>query len=136
MVIPHVPRWRRLIRQNRLFTATARHSLQATTALALIAALPHSLTFVRNDKSITTLNYIIPKKIGVAHTRHPKNVIYVNINYTKPEKPIKAIASIAAVISAIGIPFNAAGTPSNSKRSRIPAKITNATAKPIAVDTE
>ena len=34
VVISHVPRWRRL---------------------------SHSLTFVRNDKSITTLNYIFPK---------------------------------------------------------------------------
>ena len=61
MGISHVPRWRRLIRQRRLFTATARYSLQATSTLALIAALPPSLTFVRNDKSITTLNYAFPK---------------------------------------------------------------------------
>ena len=66
----------------------------------------------------------------------PQNVIYVNINYTKPEKPINAIARIAAVMSAIGLPFIAAGTPSSSKRSRMPAKSTNAIAKPMAVATE
>lgn len=57
-------------------------------------------------------------------------------NYTSPEKPMKAIASMAAVMSATGVPFSAAGTPSSSRRSRIPANITSASPKPMAVDTE
>ena len=55
--------------------------------------------------------------------------------YTRPLKPMNAIARSAAVISAIGTPSNAFGTSSNSSLSRIPANSTSATAKPRAVDT-
>ena len=55
--------------------------------------------------------------------------------YTNPEKPIKAIARIDAVINAIGTPWKAFGASSNSMRSRKPAKITNAKPKPNAVAT-
>lgn len=55
--------------------------------------------------------------------------------YAIPEKPIKAIANRPAVISAIGMPFMAAGTFVRSSCSRIPAKIIRASAKPIAVAT-
>ena len=56
--------------------------------------------------------------------------------YTRPEKPMKAIARIPAVTRATGAPFSAAGTSSKSRRSRIPAKSTSATPKPTAVATE
>ena len=55
--------------------------------------------------------------------------------YTSPENPINAIARIDAVIRAIGTPWKAFGASSNSIRSRKPAKITNAKAKPNAIDT-
>ncbi len=56
--------------------------------------------------------------------------------YTSPEKPMKAMARIPAVIKAMGVPRNATGTSSISSRSRIPAKSTSAKAKPRAVETE
>lgn len=56
--------------------------------------------------------------------------------YTSPEKPMKAMARIPAVISAIGTPLNALGTSSNSSLSRMPAKSTSARANPSAVATE
>lgn len=61
------------------------------------------------------------------------------INYgrgTTLANPINAIASNPAVISAMGTPRNDCGTSSISRRSRIPAKSTNARAKPSAVATE
>ena len=54
----------------------------------------------------------------------------------KGEKPMKAMARMPAVTSAIGVPRNDSGTSSNSNRSRIPAKSTSASAKPRAVETE
>lgn len=56
--------------------------------------------------------------------------------YTRPEKPMKAMARIPAVMSAMGTPRNDLGTSSKSRRSRIPAKRISARAKPRAVDTE
>ncbi len=56
--------------------------------------------------------------------------------YTSPEKPMKAMARIPAVISAMGTPLKAAGTSSKSRRSRRPAKRTSASPKPMAVETE
>ena len=56
--------------------------------------------------------------------------------YTSPEKPMKAMARMLAVMSAMGTPRNAAGTSSNSSRSRIPAKSTSARPNPRAVATE
>lgn len=56
--------------------------------------------------------------------------------YTSPENPMKAMARIPAVISAMGTPLKALGTSSKSRRSRIPAKSTSARAKPSAVATE
>lgn len=53
--------------------------------------------------------------------------------YTIPEKPIKAMARMPAVTSAIGIPFISLGISANSSVSRIPAKITSASPKPRAV---
>ena len=55
---------------------------------------------------------------------------------TRPENPMNAIARIPAVISAMGMPLNALGTSSKSRRSRMPAKSTSASAKPRAVATE
>ena len=57
-------------------------------------------------------------------------------NYTRPENPMNAMARIPAVISAMGMPLNALGTSSKSRRSRIPAKSTSAKANPRAVATE
>ena len=56
--------------------------------------------------------------------------------YTSPENPMKAMARIPAVISAIGTPLKALGTSSNSSLSRMPAKSTSARANPSAVATE
>lgn len=53
--------------------------------------------------------------------------------YTKPEKPINAIAKIPAVISAIGTPRINAGVSFISNFSRIPANNVIANVKPIAV---
>lgn len=55
--------------------------------------------------------------------------------YTNPEKPMKAIAIKPAIIRAIGVPFMPSGMSAVSNCSLIPAKSTNAKAKPIAVDT-
>ena len=55
--------------------------------------------------------------------------------YTNPENPMKAIARMPAVISAMGTPFMALGMSSSSRRSRIPAKSTRASENPIASDT-
>ena len=57
-------------------------------------------------------------------------------NQTSPENPMNAMARMPAVTRAIGIPLNALGTSSKSRRSRIPAKSTSAKAKPRAVATE
>ena len=54
--------------------------------------------------------------------------------YTKPEKPINAIAKIPAVMSAMGTPFTPLGTPTISNLSRMPAIMTSASAKPIAIE--
>ncbi len=53
--------------------------------------------------------------------------------YTSPEKPINANARIPAVTSAIGIPFIPLGTFARAICSRMPEKITRASAKPTAV---
>ena len=53
--------------------------------------------------------------------------------YTNPENPIKAIANIPAVTKAMGTPCIALGTLFNANCSRIPANITNANVKPIAI---
>lgn len=53
--------------------------------------------------------------------------------YTKPEKPMKAIANIPAVTKAIGMPCIALGTLLKASCSRMPANITNAKVKPMAV---
>ena len=64
--------------------------------------------------------------------------IFVLQNYpgrrTIPLKPINAIASIPAEISAIGIPRKATGSSVRASCSRIPAKTTRASVKPKAVD--
>ena len=54
---------------------------------------------------------------------------------TSPENPIKAIAKMPAVISAMGTPFMALGTFSNSRRSRKPANNTKANVNPMATET-
>ena len=51
-----------------------------------------------------------------------------------PENPMNAIASKPAVIKAIGVPFMPSGICVMANCSRIPANITNAKAKPNAVD--
>ena len=51
-----------------------------------------------------------------------------------PENPINAIANKPAVTKAIGVPFIPFGTFVMASCSRIPAKITNAKAKPNAVE--
>ena len=62
--------------------------------------------------------------------------IFSHTRYTSPENPMKAMARIPAVISAIGTPLKALGTSSNSSLSRMPAKSTSARANPSAVATE
>lgn len=52
--------------------------------------------------------------------------------YTIPENPINAIASNPATTRAIGVPFIPLGMLSKSICSRKPAKMINATPKPIA----
>ena len=47
----------------------------------------------------------------------------------------ESVTKIDAVIRAIGTPWKAFGASSNSMRSRKPAKITNAKAKPNAIET-
>jgi len=53
---------------------------------------------------------------------------------TKPPKPMKAMASIPAVTSAMGTPFMPLGVPVSAICSRKPAKITSASAKPTAIE--
>lgn len=53
-----------------------------------------------------------------------------------PENPINAIASKPAVIKAMGVPFIPSGTCVMASCSRIPAKTTNAKAKPIPMEIE
>lgn len=57
------------------------------------------------------------------------------LSYTRPEKPINAIAKIPAVIKAIGIPLNVFGRSVSSSFSLNPANNTNAKVNPIAVAT-
>ena len=74
-----------------------------------------------------------------AFTLLGQHLLPYHINYgrgTTLANPINAIASNPAVISAMGTPRNDCGTSSISRRSRIPAKSTNARAKPSAVATE
>ena len=77
----------------------------------------------------------LDKNEGAATCRSPFVFVPAKV-YTSPEKPMKAMARMPAVTSAIGVPRNDSGTSSNSNRSRIPAKSTSASAKPRAVETE
>ena len=56
--------------------------------------------------------------------------------YTKLEKPMKAMARMPAVMSAMGTPFIPLGISTSSSCSRRPAKMTMATVKPMAMNTE
>ena len=55
---------------------------------------------------------------------------------TRPLKPMKAMARMPAVTSAMGTPFMPLGVPVRSICSRRPAKITSAMAKPTAIEAE
>ena len=57
-------------------------------------------------------------------------------NFTKPAKPMKAIARIPAVTNAIGIPFTPFGTSTSSRCSLKPAKITIARVNPSDIPIE
>ena len=52
---------------------------------------------------------------------------------TRPLKPMKAMARMPAVTSAIGTPFMPRGVPVRSSCSRMPAKSISASAKPTAM---
>lgn len=69
------------------------------------------------------LSYALQLNAGAAH------------RYTKPAKPMKAMAKMPAVTSATGTPRMACGTSFSSSRSRMPAKTVSARAKPNAVET-
>lgn len=56
-------------------------------------------------------------------------------DYTMPEKPMNAKASMAAVTRAIGIPFIPLGTLASESCSRSPAKMMRANPKPKAFAT-
>ena len=58
-------------------------------------------------------------------------VLYI---FTMPLKPMKAIARIPAEMRAMGIPFIEAGSSVRESCSRIPAKTTRASVKPIAME--
>ena len=51
-----------------------------------------------------------------------------------PLKPMKAIARIPAEMRAMGMPFIEAGSSVRESCSRIPAKTTRASVKPIAME--
>ena len=54
--------------------------------------------------------------------------------FTMPLKPMKAIARIPAEMRAMGMPFIEAGSSVRESCSRIPAKTTRASVKPIAME--
>ncbi len=55
--------------------------------------------------------------------------------YTTPVKPMNAMARMPAVMRAMGVPFMPFGASISSMCSRMPAKMTNAKAKPKAMPT-
>ena len=55
---------------------------------------------------------------------------------TRLLNPMKAMARIPAVTSAMGTPFIPLGVPVSSSCSRMPAKITNAKVNPTAMEAE
>ena len=55
---------------------------------------------------------------------------------TRLLKPMKAMARIPAVTSAMGTPFMPLGVPVSSSCSRMPAKMTSARVKPTAMEAE
>ena len=54
--------------------------------------------------------------------------------FTIPLKPMKAIARIPAEMRAMGMPFIEAGSSVRESCSRMPAKTTRASVKPIAME--
>ena len=81
----------------------------------------------------------LDQKKGRPHSRWRRPLLVtrnssLRTRHTMPENPIKAIASRPAVSSAIGMPFIAAGTFRRESCSRMPAKMTSESAKPIAVE--
>ena len=58
-------------------------------------------------------------------------VLYI---FTMPLKPMKAMARMPAEMSAMGIPFIEEGSSVRASCSRIPAKTTRASVKPIAME--
>ena len=54
--------------------------------------------------------------------------------FTMPLKPMKAIARMPAEMRAMGMPFIEAGSSVRESCSRIPAKTTRASVKPIAME--
>lgn len=54
--------------------------------------------------------------------------------FTIPLKPMKAMARMPAEMSAMGMPFIEAGSSVRASCSRIPAKTTRASVKPIAME--
>ena len=57
-----------------------------------------------------------------------------NYIFTMPLKPMKAIARIPAEMRAMGMPFIEAGSSVRESCSRMPAKTTRASVKPIAME--
>lgn len=54
--------------------------------------------------------------------------------FTMPLKPMKAMARIPAEMRAMGMPFIEAGSSVRESCSRMPAKTTRASVKPIAME--
>ena len=61
--------------------------------------------------------------VRISSNRPTKQTAFSSpFTYTKPEKPINAIAIMLAVMSAIGMPRKAFGTSLSERVSRMPAK--------------
>ena len=73
--------------------------------------------------------------LSVKSVFHKKHFSVRRFRYTTPVKPMKAMARMPAVMRAMGVPFMPFGASISSMCSRMPAKMTNAKAKPKAMPT-
>ena len=121
------------------YSSASLKTAAATTSASTGEALPAR----RDRRGVTGESRIRKKTVRAAPLHKNSHPLFrrwlfriAGRRYTSPEKPMKAMARIPAVISAIGTPLNALGTSSNSSLSRMPAKSTSARANPNAVATE
>lgn len=92
-------------------------------ATSKVARMPMITLFTVKQISDLTINNLL----------RMRQVVFMEITYTKPLKPIKAIARMDAVSRAMGTPLNSLGTLLRARASRSPAKSTIARAKPAEV---